>query len=109
MYYIINKIIFIRLFSKSSRGWKDVDPFINMTTKFSLVGYNCDSRNLELIIINEFESRMISVSVMFLFDTFENDFNGKKIEQKKRLGPGYAATVDFFQGHEVLLNILTIK
>lgn len=85
-----------------------MNPFINSTSKFILLGYDSDSRELELRIISKFENVCISVSTAFLFDTNEKDENGKMIVLNKRLGPGYAATVDFFQGHEVIENILII-
>jgi hypothetical protein len=97
------------LFSKSSHGWSDVNSFINSTSKFILLGYDSNSRELKLRIISKFENVFISVSTAFLFDTNEKDHNGNIKVLNKRLGPGYAATVDFFQGHEVVIENILIN
>jgi hypothetical protein len=74
--------------SSNSKDWKDINPFINQSTIFTYIGYENNEEKLKLLINGKIP---IQVPLTYIFD--------------KKIDIAYAATVDFFQGHEVIFII----
>lgn len=87
-----------RMMTKSA-DWRDY-PFVNKLTKFVYIGLTDDNLTLQV----EGTLQEISVPQTYLFESDDSQWGVKKA----RIAPGYAATVDFFQGQEVGVTTTTL-